>query len=554
MRWVISAAGDGARWANHGGVPKHLALIDGRPVVHATVDKIHSVDATAEVVVIAPPGDARYKHSRATVVDRPEGPTCTDVDKFLAGQAHWAPDSPTALLFGDVNYTPQALTTIAATTTDTVCWFGRFNPSALTGARGGEIWAVLIPNHQAADRFTTAAHHIAHLITTRRVRDTCAGWRIHRHLGGAHDHHLNNHATYPGFVEVNDWTEDFDWPPLYDAYVQRRNIPPAPLRIASVSVDYPPNRFVGAETSQHELHKQLAARGHDVRVFTLNPTPNRVYEGVSVEPIRNLTGWAPDIVYNVARTRAQLPRLPHRPPVVGFVHSLAQQVTTEIRRVRYDLLVFNTAWFAREAQHLQDGYQAQAVLYPLTPPAQPLGAPGEHITMINPIVKKGAPTLHALATTNPHRTFLVVEGGYSKQEVPDGQNVTRLPHGPDMNQVWAQTRVLIVPSRRETWGMVAVEAAARGIPVISADLPGPREANVACAFHDPADTDAWNTTLTTLDDPTVYARESHAARQRHAHLWQQTVHQLDYLEQASQSLVHGTPVPRLQRPAHTGRT
>jgi glycosyltransferase involved in cell wall biosynthesis len=58
--------------------------------------------------------------------------------------------------------------------------------------------------------------------------------------------------------------------------------------------------------------------------------------------------------------------------------------------------------------------------------------------------------------------------------------------------VWAQTRVLMVPSVHESYGMAAVEALASGIPVIAHPTPGLREAlGDAGTFVDRADVRAW---------------------------------------------------------------
>ena len=38
------ADGDGARWNNHGGVPKHLIKIDGVPILKRTIDLLGPVD------------------------------------------------------------------------------------------------------------------------------------------------------------------------------------------------------------------------------------------------------------------------------------------------------------------------------------------------------------------------------------------------------------------------------------------------------------------------------------------------------------------------------
>ena len=50
-------------------------------------------------------------------------------------------------------------------------------------------------------------------------------------------------------------------------------------------------------------------------------------------------------------------------------------------------------------------------------------------------------------------------------------------------EVWRRTRILIAPSLwPEPFGLVAIEASLRGIPAISTDVAGLREANVNAEF------------------------------------------------------------------------
>jgi len=48
-------------------------------------------------------------------------------------------------------------------------------------------------------------------------------------------------------------------------------------------------------------------------------------------------------------------------------------------------------------------------------------------------------------------------------------------HPDEMGRLWAETRVLLVPSRYETYGMAAMEAAWHGIPSVHVDTPHVRE-------------------------------------------------------------------------------
>src|SRR5690606_41582358 len=95
---------------------------------------------------------------------------------------------------------------------------------------------------------------------------------------------------------------------------------------------------------------------------------------------------------------------------------------------------------------------------------------------------KGAETFYALAGRCPQTRFLGGKGGYGVQILPRGNNalpnveiVEHLPPERMRDEVYARTRVLLMPSAYESWGRVGVEAMCSGIPVIAHLTAGLRE-------------------------------------------------------------------------------
>ncbi|TMZ68680.1 glycosyltransferase [Klebsiella pneumoniae] len=127
------------------------------------------------------------------------------------------------------------------------------------------------------------------------------------------------------------------------------------------------------------------------------------------------------------------------------------------------------------------------------------------MTLINPIPAKGSGVFYELARRMPNVPFLAVEGGYQQSEQVRERlpNVRWQPHTGRMRQhVWAHTRVLLMPSAEESYGMCAIEAAASGIPTIAAPTPGLKEAlGEAGVFVDVDDIDGWEAALRDITGP-----------------------------------------------------
>ena len=109
-------------------------------------------------------------------------------------------------------------------------------------------------------------------------------------------------------------------------------------------------------------------------------------------------------------------------------------------------------------------------------------------TLISPCAAKGAAIVAEVARRCPDVPFLCVSTRWTRDSEAEIQALKRLsnvvfasgvPSERMDAQVWRRTRVLLAPSVwPEPFGLVAVEAALRGIPVLSTNLAGLRESNV----------------------------------------------------------------------------
>jgi glycosyltransferase involved in cell wall biosynthesis len=109
------------------------------------------------------------------------------------------------------------------------------------------------------------------------------------------------------------------------------------------------------------------------------------------------------------------------------------------------------------------------------------------ILMINPSVVKGIRIFLALADRFQHYEFAALTGWattkHDRKQLLLRANVTVLQSVPAIDDVLAQARLLLMPSLwYEGFGLIAMEAMLRGLPVISSDSGGLQEAKRGTGF------------------------------------------------------------------------
>lgn len=298
------------------------------------------------------------------------------------------------------------------------------------------------------------------------------------------------------------------------------------MRVLAMLPDYPP-RGVGSWVMTHALLRALVQRGHgvDVVLAVADGEPYEV-DGVRVWPHRDkadpfrFIDDASVIVTHVESAGRPIALGNARGvPVVQIAHNTGVFTESALRRRSAALTVFNS----RQVSASLSGLCVRSVIvHPPVDPADYATTPGDAVTLVNLSEDKGADVFYALAERFPDRPFLGVRGGYGVQITPNGPgdvpNVTVLDHVPPdqmRDQVYARTRVLLMPSAHESWGRAGVEAMCSGIPVIAAPTPGLRESlGDAGVFCDRGDIDAWETALRRLLDGRRWKAASRKAKAR----------------------------------------
>jgi hypothetical protein len=289
------------------------------------------------------------------------------------------------------------------------------------------------------------------------------------------------------------------------------------MRIAAWTTKYPPDWCAGSEMTLHETLLELQRRGHDVCVYRRN-SHSYEFEGV---PVRRAVissfskrSNSPDLVIaqlDGAKQASGLFR--NHAPIVHFVHVYSQLRAEGITERDAQLVVMNSESMAQE----MNWQGRQIVIPPVVNPDRYRTTPGDCITLINLNDNKGGDVFWKIAKAMPSHKFLAVQGAYQRQIIPRNvpANVTVMAHTSTPRDIYSKTRVLLMPSRIETWGRTAIEASASGIPTIAHRSPGLEEAlGSAGRFADRDKVSEWVEAISLLDDPDEYASAQALSLQR----------------------------------------
>jgi glycosyltransferase involved in cell wall biosynthesis len=317
---------------------------------------------------------------------------------------------------------------------------------------------------------------------------------------------------------------------------------------------YVPTHNAGAETTLHDILSHLVEHGWEANVVLkpgrLDFNTMRVVEeiapyvidGVNVFPSvdkRTLLHYLPKADVTISHLecaeRTHLLSNAYKIPTIHLVHNTHPLTVGWMQNA--DALIINTEWIANE-EGFRDFTKPKMVLNPPVDPGKYKTTRGKSITLVNLWADKGAAVFYELARRFPNQQFLGVKGGYGEQVVQDLPNVTILEHSSDMNKVYSETKVILMPSKYESFGRVGVEALASGIPTIASPTPGLRESlGASGTFVDREDYDGWETALRDLLKPAKYGKQSKLALARSKELADLRETQLATLDQFIPELI-----------------
>lgn len=288
----------------------------------------------------------------------------------------------------------------------------------------------------------------------------------------------------------------------------------------------------GAGTMMRDLLESLDERGWDTGVSLAT--------GESIGDLRD-----PDVIVThlggTPRARSLAAEL--GVPLVHLVHNTSE-ATVGFLAQQPDLVIFNSVWVRSYHLTRKKANKRNPQIWDnivVRPPAldypYPLAKPGGAVTLVNLTANKGTDIFYCLAENFPDQKFIGVEGGYEqgKQLYKYLPNVTFREWTEDINSVYRDTSVLIVPSIYESYSRCAVEAMSRGIPVIGSSTPGLAECLGGIGTYPRKDFGLWCKTLTGV--MADWEKHSDAALLRSLDLFYQTREDLTLLDTSLRSLI-----------------
>jgi glycosyltransferase involved in cell wall biosynthesis len=277
----------------------------------------------------------------------------------------------------------------------------------------------------------------------------------------------------------------------YDAWPQYdRKIAFLPPNAKSRSVvllhAYVPFWNAGSEICCHTVNKLLVERGHEVWVGVPG-YPYKTYEGVHIfdlndrEMLHGLMKHAHVISTHSYREKAIKLSNQYGVAFVDWFHggtytAKAKDAGALNENPRYWAVFNSDSLLASFSEIHESRYHI------LRPPVNwrdyeiGQGNNPQYVTLSNLNENKGGQILIDIAKAAPEIQFLGVRGSYWKQiEDHSVKNIKYMNNTPRIKDVYAITKILIMPSKDETWGRTAIEAMSSGIPVIASPTHGLRE-------------------------------------------------------------------------------
>jgi hypothetical protein len=219
---IICAGGNGgAKWNMHLGVPKHMILVHGEPLIRRTQRQLLERGFTN--VYLACSSENKEKYLLEGVRYIPSPPLTGHIGENSCVwhyRKHIDYSGTTAIMYGDVYYTDEFIDALAKDSGDRFRIYGRRDRSHLTGNwRQGEPFAIILTKDSIADYFRSLKRTMIALpdIVERSVAcyEDLSKYTYRKFVGIPYEA-PGNVTESEHWYEWDDLTDDFDGPDDWD--------------------------------------------------------------------------------------------------------------------------------------------------------------------------------------------------------------------------------------------------------------------------------------------------------------------------------------------------
>ena len=275
-----------------------------------------------------------------------------------------------------------------------------------------------------------------------------------------------------------------------------------PKKIVLLVSDFLPDTFAGSEVSAYETVKYMRDRGHSITVISERATVDSydkfpIYKFSKTDKHIETTIKHADVVFFqiFGNSHEKFDCIKERTkPTFLFIHINNQYEWIIQNKISFPLtIVFNSEY----TKTINPTSHPNIVMIPyvnleLYKPLRSNTVQTSVVGLMNCNYRKGGKILIEIATKLPNVQFLAVKGAYGDTDTKSLPNITYMDVQHDVRPIYKRLGILIMPSKKETWGRTAVEAMAAGIPVVHSDAEGLVEcvggAGIQCNRED---IDAW---------------------------------------------------------------
>lgn len=219
IKVIILCGGDSSRWRSYLGVKqKQLAPIMGEVLLLRTIRQIRTY-TQGEIKILIKHGDtADYQVVRdeknivLCQLEKDLNDHETPATKYLMSSDYWNRAGGTVLLLGDVWFSDESMKKIFEPSTNLWVAFGRYGRSSFTGYPYGNFFGIRLLDHEVNRK---SLKILDGLYRARICKAHGAGWAWTQ-LNRDEDPNLRS----PGlnFIDIDDFTDDFDHPSDYDRW------------------------------------------------------------------------------------------------------------------------------------------------------------------------------------------------------------------------------------------------------------------------------------------------------------------------------------------------